>query len=113
MKVENLEGETPVRLAECTTNGEVLRLLTQAEEAGGRSPTRNTDGTYFHFHTYCIYLFRILYARSTDVRDVYICTSPSLPLPSAFYFLFNPWDVCSAGVNGTWCIECLLPLFWH
>jgi hypothetical protein len=43
VKVENLEGETPVRLAECTTNGEVLRLLTQAEEAGGRSPTRNTD----------------------------------------------------------------------
>ena len=109
MKVENLEGETPVRLAECTTNGEVLRLLTQAEEAGGRSPTRNTDGTYFHFHTYCIYLFRILYARntdgtyfhfhtyciylfrilyarSTDVRDVYICTSPS---PSPFCLLLS------------------------
>ena len=45
------------------------------------------------------------------IRDVYV--SLSLPLPSAFYFLFNPWDVCSAGVNGTWCIECLLPLFWH
>jgi ankyrin repeat protein len=43
VKVENLEGETPVKLAECTSNSEVLRLLTQAEEAGGRSPTRNTD----------------------------------------------------------------------
>ena len=63
MKVENLEGETPVKLAECTSNSEVLRLLTQAEEAGGRSPTRNTDGTY-HFHTY---LFYILYSRKTDV----------------------------------------------
>ena len=46
VRVENLEGETPMKLAECTTNNEVLRLLTQAEETGGRSPPRNTDGKY-------------------------------------------------------------------
>ena len=44
MSVENSEGESPVQIAECTKHSEVIKLLQEAEETGGKSPTRNTEG---------------------------------------------------------------------
>ena len=44
VSVENSEGESPVQIAECTKHSEVIKLLQEAEETGGKSPARNTEG---------------------------------------------------------------------
>ena len=44
VSVENSEGDSPLKLAECTSHNDIIKLLREAEEAKGRSPARNTDG---------------------------------------------------------------------
>ena len=74
MSVENSEGESPVQIAECTKHSEVIKLLQEAEETGGKSPTRNTEGVC----VCCMYSYVCVCVACTHmyvyIIHVYTCT---------------------------------------